>query len=65
MTIVDAIAQSRWLHGDGAQEHGQGDAPGRWLKQTFKLPVEMIGEGERPTFPMMPGDEVYVPERPW
>lgn len=34
-------------------------------KQTYKLPVEMISEGERPNFPMMPGDEVFVPERPW
>jgi hypothetical protein len=34
-------------------------------KQTYKLPVEMMSEGERPNFPMMPGDEVFVPERPW
>lgn len=34
-------------------------------KQTYKLPVEMISEGDRPNFPMMPGDEVFVPERPW
>jgi polysaccharide export outer membrane protein len=34
-------------------------------KQTYKLPVEMIAEGERPNFPMAPGDEVFVPERPW
>lgn len=33
--------------------------------QTYKLPVDMISEGERPNFPMLPGDEVYVPERPW
>jgi hypothetical protein len=25
----------------------------------------MIAEGKRPNFPMMPGDEVFVPERPW
>ena len=34
-------------------------------KQTYKLPVEMIAEGERPNFGMAPGDEVFVPERPW
>jgi polysaccharide export outer membrane protein len=33
--------------------------------QTYKLPVEMMSEGERPGFPMMPGDEVFVPERAW
>jgi polysaccharide export outer membrane protein len=34
-------------------------------KSTYKIPVEMIAEGKRPNFPMMPGDEVFVPERPW
>lgn len=34
-------------------------------KETYELPVEMIAEGKRPNFPMMPGDEVFVPERPW
>jgi polysaccharide export outer membrane protein len=32
---------------------------------TYKLPVEKMSEGERPVFPMLPGDEVYIPERPW
>jgi polysaccharide export outer membrane protein len=35
------------------------------VKETYKLPVERIAEGERPNFPMMPGDEVFVPERAW
>lgn len=35
------------------------------VKETFKLPVEKIAEGERPNFPMLPGDEVFVPERAW
>ena len=34
-------------------------------KETYKIPVEMIGEGKRPNFPVMPGDEVFVPERAW
>ena len=25
----------------------------------------LIAEGKRPNFPMMPGDEVFVPERAW
>lgn len=33
--------------------------------ETYKLPVEKIAEGERPNFAMLPGDEVFVPERPW
>jgi polysaccharide export outer membrane protein len=35
------------------------------VKATYKLPVERIAEGDRPNFPMLPGDEVFVPERPW
>ena len=35
------------------------------VKATYKLPVERIAEGERPNFPMLPGDEVFVPERAW
>ena len=35
------------------------------VKETYKLPVERIAEGDRPNFPMMPGDEVFVPERAW
>ena len=31
----------------------------------YKIPVELIATGERPNFPMMPGDAVFVPERPW
>lgn len=34
-------------------------------KQTYNIPVELIAEGKRPNFPMMPGDEVFVPERTW
>lgn len=34
-------------------------------KEIYKVPVEMIADGKRPNFPMMPGDEVFVPERPW
>ncbi len=34
-------------------------------RQTYKLPVEMMSEGERPKFPMLPGDDVFVPERAW
>jgi len=35
------------------------------VKETYKLPVEKMAEGERPNFPMLPGDEVFVPERAW
>jgi polysaccharide export outer membrane protein len=34
-------------------------------KETYKIPVELIAEGRRPNFPLLPGDEVFVPERAW
>ena len=34
-------------------------------KETYKIPVELIAEGKRPNFPVLPGDEVFVPERAW
>jgi len=34
-------------------------------KETYKIPVELIAEGKRPNFPLLPGDEVFVPERAW
>ena len=33
-------------------------------EETWDIPVEMIREGKRPNCPMMPGDRVFVPERP-
>jgi polysaccharide export outer membrane protein len=66
MTIVEAIAQSggftplarkNMVKVTRSVEGGK--------KETYKIPVEMIAEGKRPNFPMMPGDEVFVPERPW
>jgi hypothetical protein len=32
-------------------------------KVSFTVPVDSIGEGKRPNFPMEPGDTVFVPER--
>ena len=34
-------------------------------KETYKIPVELIAEGKRPNFPLLPGDEVFVHERAW
>jgi polysaccharide export outer membrane protein len=66
MTIIDAIAQSggfsplarkNLVRVTRRTEDGK--------KLTYELPVEMIGEGKRPNFQLMPGDEVFVPERNW
>jgi polysaccharide export outer membrane protein len=61
MTIVEAIAQSGGFT-PLARKNMVRVTRG---KETYKIPVEMIAEGKRPNFPMMPGDEIFVPERPW
>ncbi len=66
MTIVDAIAQSGGFsplaRKNLVQVTRQND---EGKKLTYEIPVDMIGEGKRPNFQMMPGDEVFVPERRW
>jgi polysaccharide export outer membrane protein len=65
MTIVDAIAGSGGFTPMARKNMVKVTRLVNGKKETYKLPVEMMAEGERPTFPMMPGDEVFVPERPW
>jgi polysaccharide biosynthesis/export protein len=65
LTITDVIAQSGGFTPLARKNMVKVVRFVNGTKQTYKLPVEMISEGERPNFPMMPGDEVFVPERPW
>jgi polysaccharide export outer membrane protein len=66
MTIIDAIAQSGGfspLARKNLIQVTRHTDDGK--KLTYEIPVELIGQGERPNFEMMPGDEVFVPERRW
>jgi protein involved in polysaccharide export with SLBB domain len=65
MTIVEAIAQSGGFSPMARKNMVKVTRLVEGRKETYKIPVEMIGEGRRPNFPMMPGDEVFVPERAW
>ncbi len=65
MTIVEAIAQSGGFSPMARKNMVKVTREVDGRKETYKIPVEMIGEGKRPNFPMMPGDEVFVPERAW
>lgn len=65
LTIVDAIAQSGGFAPMARKNMVKVTRKVDGQKQTYKIPVEMIGEGRRPNFPLMPGDEIFVPERPW
>jgi len=65
MTIVEAIAQSGGFSPLARKNMVKVTRTVQGKKETYKIPVEMIAEGRRPNFPMMPGDEVFVPERPW
>jgi protein involved in polysaccharide export with SLBB domain len=65
MTIVEAIAQSGGFSPLARKNMVKVTRILEGKKETYKIPVELIAEGKRPNFPMMPGDEVFVPERAW
>ncbi|MBA3454754.1 MAG: polysaccharide export protein [Deltaproteobacteria bacterium] len=65
MTITEAIAKSGGFTPLARKNMVKVTRLVSDKKETYKIPVEMIAAGERPNFPMMPGDEVFVPERPW
>jgi protein involved in polysaccharide export with SLBB domain len=65
MTIVEAIAQSGGFSPMARKNMVRVTRLVDGKKEIYKIPVELIAEGNRPNFPMMPGDEVFVPERPW
>ena len=65
MSIVDVIALSGGFTPMARKNMVRVVRANGNTKQTYKLPVEKMAEGERPNFPMLPGDEVFVPERAW
>ncbi|MBX3154708.1 MAG: polysaccharide export protein [Deltaproteobacteria bacterium] len=65
MTITEAIAQSGGFAPLARKNMVKVVRIVEGKKETYKIPAEMIAEGKRPTFQMMPGDEVFVPERAW
>lgn len=65
LTITEAIAQSGGFQPLARKNMVRVTRIFDGQKSTYKIPVELIAEGKRPNFPMMPGDEVFVPERPW
>lgn len=65
MTIVDAIANSGGFTPMARKNMVKVTRTVAGKTEIYKIPVEMIAEGSRPNFPVMPGDEVFVPERPW
>ena len=65
MTITEAIAQSGGFSPMARKNMVKVTRQVNGKPEIYKIPVEMIAEGSRPNFPMMPGDQVFVPERPW
>lgn len=65
MTITEAIASSGGFSPMARKNMVRVTRLVGKKKEIYKIPVEMIAEGSRPNFPVMPGDEVFVPERPW
>ncbi len=65
ITITEVIAQSGGFTPMARKNMVKVTRKLNGVKETYKLPVEKIAEGERPNFPMLPGDEIFVPERAW
>lgn len=65
MTVTEAIAQSGGFAPMARKNMVKVTRQMAGKSEIYKLPVEMIAEGARPNFPVMPGDEIFVPERPW
>jgi polysaccharide export outer membrane protein len=65
MTITEAIAMSGGFTPLARKNLVKVTRMRDGKQEIYKIPVERIAAGERPNFPMMPGDEVFVPERPW
>ncbi|MBK7536316.1 MAG: polysaccharide export protein [Myxococcales bacterium] len=63
MTITDAIAQSGGFTPMARKNLVRVTRMVDGKSVTWELPAEMIGKGDRPTFWVMPGDIVFVPER--
>ncbi|MCW5800900.1 MAG: polysaccharide export protein [Deltaproteobacteria bacterium] len=65
MTITEVIAQSGGFAPMARKNMVKVTREAGGVKHVYKLPVEKMAEGDRPNFQMMPGDVVFVPERPW
>jgi polysaccharide biosynthesis/export protein len=65
LTITEAIASSGGFAPLAKKNMVQVTRHVDGRKEIYKIPVEAIAEGNRPNFPLMPGDEVFVPERAW
>jgi polysaccharide biosynthesis/export protein len=65
MTITEVIAQSGGFSPMARKNMVKVTRNVEGVKQTYKLPVEKMAEGDRPNFEMLPGDDVFVPERAW
>lgn len=63
MTITDAIAQSGGFTPMARKNLVRVTRTVDGKSVSWELPAEMIGRGDRPTFWVMPGDVVFVPER--
>jgi len=63
MTIVDAIAQSGGFTPMAKKNGVQVTRIENGKKVTYTVPVEAVGQGDRPNFPIHAGDVIFVPER--
>jgi polysaccharide export outer membrane protein len=65
MTIVDAIADSGGFAPMARKNMVKVTRTLNGKTEIWKIPVENIADGNRPNFPVIPGDQIFVPERAW
>lgn len=65
MTITEAIALSGGFSAMARKNNVQVRRTLNGKMVTYTVAVERIAEGDNPNMQLMPGDEVFVPERPW
>ncbi len=63
MSVVDAIAQSGGFTPMAKKNEVQVTRVEKGRKVTYSVPVQAIGEGDRPNFTLEAGDVIFVPER--
>jgi polysaccharide export outer membrane protein len=62
MTVIDAIAMAGGLADTAMANQAVLTRSQGGLDQRYEIPIQAIGEGKVPNFPLQPGDSLFVPK---
>jgi polysaccharide export outer membrane protein len=62
MTVIDAIALAGGLADTALANQAVLTRSQGGLDQRYEIPIQAIGEGKVPNFPLQPGDSLFVPK---